>query len=84
MVSTRSKLDNEYRRNLTFFYTECSPFYFGDSCNNKCSPNCQHGTCFENNGSCVDGCKCSIVEELQSQGHIINIPYVNDIKVVLN
>lgn len=46
---------------------ECSPFYHGDSCNNKCSSNCLHGTCFVNNGSCVDGCKCSIVEELQSQ-----------------
>lgn len=65
-----------------FFNTECSPFYYGDSCNNKCSPNCVHGTCFVNNGSCVDGCKCSKVEELQSQGNIINIPFINDIKIV--
>eukprot|EP00105_Crassostrea_gigas_P040076 XP_019924224.1 PREDICTED: platelet endothelial aggregation receptor 1-like [Crassostrea gigas] len=46
---------------------ECRPNYYGVLCDKPCSPKCNLGTCFANNGTCDSGCKCNIINELTAK-----------------
>ncbi|XP_056003471.1 multiple epidermal growth factor-like domains protein 10, partial [Ostrea edulis] len=48
--------------------TECSPTFYGASCEEECSPHCYNGTCYVNNGSCIDGCTRDYTGENCTQG----------------
>ncbi|XP_056003464.1 multiple epidermal growth factor-like domains protein 10 [Ostrea edulis] len=47
---------------------ECSPTFYGPSCEEECSPHCYNGTCYVNNGSCIDGCTRDYTGDKCTQG----------------
>ncbi|XP_062609057.1 multiple epidermal growth factor-like domains protein 10, partial [Saccostrea cucullata] len=49
---------------------ECSPYFHGDFCENECSPYCENGTCFSNNGSCIGGCNGDFTDEQCKQASL--------------
>ncbi|XP_062610488.1 receptor-type tyrosine-protein phosphatase alpha-like [Saccostrea cucullata] len=42
---------------------ECSPNFYGNKCDRKCSSNCLNETCFSKNGFCIGGCKGDFTDE---------------------
>ncbi|XP_062575888.1 multiple epidermal growth factor-like domains protein 10 [Saccostrea cucullata] len=46
---------------------ECSRTHHGPRCDQQCSPVCLNGTCFSDNGSCIEGCNINFIENFKGK-----------------
>jgi hypothetical protein len=54
-------------------FSECISDYYGQLCDQPCSSNCVNGSCFSNNGTCVDGCIGEFSDDKCTQGKVLDL-----------